>query len=1233
MEDVDDDFGVLYVGDVELRESESTGGLLDRSDSRIPPVGEEKSSGNGIGSRNACGGIGSELDSGHELRQFEVSDIREDGDRRHEDEEEDSGSDSEDDLNIVVNDGDCRAFAGLSMQTARTGGGLGDDAGGDVHVVTAQNGLGMKKRWTDRLMNGGRDCNSPPIEREIRFKQLKFRGPCGSRYARASYLRANPSGGIMALLTSATGDFEENEDQDYKEVSCMVHACAPPKLAVPQKGHSFSLPWYRNILDVNIDALKEKPWRCPGVDITDYFNFGLDEESWKRYCSSLEQVRQQRSLQSRVPTYGSSSLDQVYEQELVQEGMADGVGSGRTYPPSTTASLDRESLLTMQKGKAIKVAESLGERQPSVVLRPPRSFDADVVIEIALPDSPKDYSMSSKNGLNFMQNTFSKALESGEPPTDDSRNTFLSHRAEKDDALMSNTVHEGLPVDRLEENARRFDESVKGTRCFELTNASSLDDASTSGDWKISDGDGCDSQKACIQDTEGNALAEETVYKATQGVCGTSFIADSCMFQDEPSLGDRIQLSLSSLCFESESEASEDSISVDRGIKDDVYRRSPSLGSCNDFHDSSTCDQASVKTKPTNGTYTQRCRIHFQVGNVGEPDSFIDSGDVAPNLSDSRGINNWDDLVVDHSGWNRRQVAIDHSHEEHVPCSREKVYGGERFDDNPIYTSYKLSRRGQQNELDQHFRSQGKGEDFFRGRFRENGKDLERDGNHKVKCKCMEERNSFLHRELSQLVSTYSTDTPKGNDTRSRLKSEDLQSKKRTNDNGHFLGGRMEEFMLESHRASFSSTEWEGGCLENNSGRRLLYRREVKNFERRGGHRGNPLYGSDWHMELEDECQEYRDHESLSSQLYGESYASEKRWNDTRSPRDEPDQSRLFGLYKRFQRQSHCDDGGESRWPHVYNKNDGADDGVTFSGDHVCRGRKKYGSQKSLPRNNDDKFLLKHQDNQLHAEEASFFCGKSVNRGVNPKYKDADCEMVDNGIKEERNWYTRSSRGNSALFLNKGFPVSHKTKHDQTMLISGNPVNWFVRKGKSSRRYNTQRNLRPNVSSENMDLRGAGTDPTMRYRHVSQRREAAESDLPNSVSHQADKKLADKLPISAEIEDLDIEEGQIGMEEPSSDTTWEENHVPGNIAVICNVTNKKQGPKKSPEMDKVIGRIDETRIRQTLAKMEKRRERFKEPLTCKKEVEGKTNHLVNLMLEVSATKGERPARKRRWGGS
>lgn len=43
----------------------------------------------------------------------------------------------------------------------------------------------------------------------------------------------------------------------------------------------------RTILDVNIDTLLHKPWRNSGVDITDFFNFGFDEDSWKNYCNHL----------------------------------------------------------------------------------------------------------------------------------------------------------------------------------------------------------------------------------------------------------------------------------------------------------------------------------------------------------------------------------------------------------------------------------------------------------------------------------------------------------------------------------------------------------------------------------------------------------------------------------------------------------------------------------------------------------------------------------------------------------------------------------------------------------------------------------------------------------------------------------------------------------------------------------------------------------------------------------
>lgn len=49
-------------------------------------------------------------------------------------------------------------------------------------------------------------------------------------------------------------------------------------------------PWLsisRTIFDINIEALEQKPWRQPGVDITDYFNFDLNEESWRSYCMEL----------------------------------------------------------------------------------------------------------------------------------------------------------------------------------------------------------------------------------------------------------------------------------------------------------------------------------------------------------------------------------------------------------------------------------------------------------------------------------------------------------------------------------------------------------------------------------------------------------------------------------------------------------------------------------------------------------------------------------------------------------------------------------------------------------------------------------------------------------------------------------------------------------------------------------------------------------------------------------
>ncbi|KAL7396541.1 hypothetical protein ABVT39_007505 [Epinephelus coioides] len=43
-----------------------------------------------------------------------------------------------------------------------------------------------------------------------------------------------------------------------------------------------------------VPVRKEKPWRKPGADITDYFNYGFDEKSWNTYCKKHAKARAAR---------------------------------------------------------------------------------------------------------------------------------------------------------------------------------------------------------------------------------------------------------------------------------------------------------------------------------------------------------------------------------------------------------------------------------------------------------------------------------------------------------------------------------------------------------------------------------------------------------------------------------------------------------------------------------------------------------------------------------------------------------------------------------------------------------------------------------------------------------------------------------------------------------------------------------------------------------------------------
>ncbi|MCJ1362563.1 pre-mRNA 3-end-processing factor fip1l1 [Acarospora aff. strigata] len=62
------------------------------------------------------------------------------------------------------------------------------------------------------------------------------------------------------------------------------------------------LPTGKPITEIDMDAdlsEEDKPWRRPGSDITDYFNYGFDEFTWASYCLKQDTLRKEVSDQKK----------------------------------------------------------------------------------------------------------------------------------------------------------------------------------------------------------------------------------------------------------------------------------------------------------------------------------------------------------------------------------------------------------------------------------------------------------------------------------------------------------------------------------------------------------------------------------------------------------------------------------------------------------------------------------------------------------------------------------------------------------------------------------------------------------------------------------------------------------------------------------------------------------------------------------------------------------------------
>lgn len=66
----------------------------------------------------------------------------------------------------------------------------------------------------------------------------------------------------------------------------------------------------KSVYDLEIGKLTEKPWNDRGADLSDYFNYGFNEETWKLYCERQMQMRLEASSLAKIKTVDGANRPQ-----------------------------------------------------------------------------------------------------------------------------------------------------------------------------------------------------------------------------------------------------------------------------------------------------------------------------------------------------------------------------------------------------------------------------------------------------------------------------------------------------------------------------------------------------------------------------------------------------------------------------------------------------------------------------------------------------------------------------------------------------------------------------------------------------------------------------------------------------------------------------------------------------------------------------------------------------------
>jgi hypothetical protein len=87
----------------------------------------------------------------------------------------------------------------------------------------------------------------------------------------------------------------------------------------PEEYKEFLNLGHGDIFDVDLDSVIDAPWRFPGIDPGDFFNYGMNETKWKEYQEGVKSFRLEYTMKGQIQTLEQARAFQQQQQQQQQQ--------------------------------------------------------------------------------------------------------------------------------------------------------------------------------------------------------------------------------------------------------------------------------------------------------------------------------------------------------------------------------------------------------------------------------------------------------------------------------------------------------------------------------------------------------------------------------------------------------------------------------------------------------------------------------------------------------------------------------------------------------------------------------------------------------------------------------------------------------------------------------------------------------------------------------------------------